>query len=115
MSRKAEHKSAPASGTEGPKHGRVTLKAVNEALANIGRNARLIKADGYFYFDSGDAAEWLDKTVSAPTLGSRTLEEWLQEFDRLERVNTELLRKADRQSPEPSASRKRRLLDGSKS
>lgn len=88
--------------------GRVTLKTVNEALANLGRNARLFKADGYFYFDFGEAAEWLDKTVSASTLGSRTLEEWLQEFDRLARVNTELLRKADRQSSATKGPRKRR-------
>jgi hypothetical protein len=54
---------------------RTTLKSVNEALAGLGAQARLMKGDGYFYFDSGEAESWLDKTISTPTLSSRTVDE----------------------------------------
>jgi hypothetical protein len=74
------------------KGGRVTLKAVNDALEKRGLGARLMKASGYFYFDSGEAASWIDKTVQTPTVGSRTLEQWLEEFDRLAKVNRDLLK-----------------------
>ena len=72
----------------------MTLKAVNDALAKRGRSARLMKASGYFYFDSGEAADWIDKTVAGATVGSRSLEQWLEEFDRLERVNRDLFQTA---------------------
>jgi hypothetical protein len=48
-----------------------------------GHTARLAKGNGYFYFDSGEAAEWLDRTVNVPTLSSLSLEQWLAEFERL--------------------------------
>ena len=62
-----------------------------------------MKASGYFYFDSGEATNWLDKTVHTPTVGSRTLEQWLEEFDRLEKVNRDLLKTAT-----PRASKKKK-------
>ena len=70
---------------------RLTLKAVNDALAARGESARLIKGDGRFYFDSGDAANWIDKTVAAKTLSSLTLEQWLAEFERLRKLNRDIL------------------------
>ena len=70
---------------------RTTLKAVNDTLASLGSNVRLVKGDGYFYFDSGEAENWLDKTVSAATLGSRTVDEWVGEFHRLKELNGDLL------------------------
>lgn len=103
MSRKTDSRKAPASVPDAAKGGRVTVKAVNDALAKRGRGARLMKASGYFYFDSGDAASWIDKTVATPTVGSRTLEQWLEEFDRLERVNRELF-----QAAAPRASKKKK-------
>jgi hypothetical protein len=77
----------------------VTLKTVNDALAKAGRGARLMKANGYFYFDAGEAASWIDKAVYTPTVGSRTLEQWLEEFDRLEKVNRDLLKSASPRGP----------------
>ena len=59
---------------------RTTLKSVNEALAGLGAQTRLMKGDGYFYFDSGEAENWLDKTISTPTLSSRTVDEWVQDI-----------------------------------
>ena len=41
---------------------RVTLKAINDALAGLGENVRLVKGEGYFCFLLGEAANWLDKT-----------------------------------------------------
>jgi len=86
-----------------PKSGRVTLKTVNDGLAKHAHGAGLFKASGYFYFDGGEAAGWIDKAVYAPTVGSRTVAQWLEEFDRLEKVNRDLLKTAA-----PRASKKKR-------
>lgn len=53
---------------------RVTVKAINDELKRPGHVAQLAKGDCYFYFTSGETADWLDRTVKAPTLGSLTLE-----------------------------------------
>jgi hypothetical protein len=74
--------------------GRLTLKAVNEELARRGHNVRLERAEGYFYFWTGEAADWLDRTVRVPTLGSLTVEQWIEEFLRLKNVNPEITRAA---------------------
>jgi hypothetical protein len=47
---------------------RVTLKTVNAELARRGIQAVLAKGSGYFYFWTGEAGDWLDKTVRVPTL-----------------------------------------------
>ena len=52
----------------------VTLKAINEALNGLASDVRLAKGDGYFYFTSGETANWLDTTVRVQTLSSLTLE-----------------------------------------
>ena len=72
--------------------GRVTLKTINDELARQGHTARLAKASGYFYFQFGEAAEWLDRTVPVDKVSSKSLEEWIGEFRRLKKVNEELLR-----------------------
>jgi hypothetical protein len=51
----------------------LTLKAINAELARRGYTALLAKGDGYFYFESGEAAEWLDRTVNVPTISSLRL------------------------------------------
>jgi hypothetical protein len=53
----------------------LTLKAVNAELAHRGHTAVLAKGDEYFYFESGEAAVWPDRTVQAPTLSSLSLEQ----------------------------------------
>jgi hypothetical protein len=72
---------------------RVTLKLVNDELARQGIAARLAKASAYFYFQSGEAADWLDSTVNVETIGSHTGDEWVAEFRRLQKLNREILRK----------------------
>ena len=71
---------------------RLTVKAINKELAKRGSGARLEKGDGYFYFSGGEAADWLDRTVNAHSLGSLSLDQWMAEFDRLKELNKEILR-----------------------
>jgi hypothetical protein len=84
---------------------RVTLKAINEALNGLAPDVRLAKGDGYFYFTSGETANWLDTTVRVPTLSSLTLEQWIEEFKRLKTVNKTLLsgKADDKTSIEPKS------------
>ena len=87
---------------------RVTLKAINDELARRGHTARLAKAAGYFYFQFGEAADWLDRTVDASIVGSRTLDEWVGEFDRLAKLNRQLGAVSEPSSPATPGSRTRR-------
>ena len=50
-----------------------------------------MKGDGYFYFTSGETSNWLDRTVKVPTLSSLTLEQWVEEFEKLKDLNKRLL------------------------
>ena len=54
--------------------------------------ALLARGDGYFYFWSGDAADWLERTVRVSTLHALTLEQWLEQFRILKKKNEGLLR-----------------------
>ncbi len=42
---------------------RITLKTVNNELARRGHEVLLTTGPGYFYFQTGQAADWLDRTV----------------------------------------------------
>jgi hypothetical protein len=77
---------------------RVTLKTINDELARLGYMARLANGDGYFYFQLGEAADWLDRTVDANTVSSRTVEEWIDEFRRLQKLNEPIMAKASRKA-----------------
>jgi hypothetical protein len=68
----------------------LTLKSINSELAK--RGVRLEKASGYFYFMGGEAANWLDRTVRVPKVSSLTLEQWLGEFERLRKLNGEIMK-----------------------
>jgi hypothetical protein len=70
---------------------RVTLKAVSDELAKRGSTARLTKASGYFFFQGGEADDWLDKTVRVPTVSTFSLPEWMAEFERLQKLNGEIM------------------------
>ena len=70
----------------------MTIKAVNDELARLGHNARLEKASGYFYFWTGDAADWIDRTVRVEKISDLTLERWVAEYKRLKKVNAEMMR-----------------------
>ena len=71
---------------------RLTVKAINEEFAKRGSGARLEKGNGYFYFSGGEATDWLDRTVNAHSLSSLSFDQWMAEFDRLKKLNKEILR-----------------------
>lgn len=66
---------------------RLKLNAVNAELQRQGYTARLAKAQGYFYFWSGEAADWLDRTVRVPRIGDLLLEQWVGKFLELRQRN----------------------------
>ena len=91
---------------------RLTVKAINEELAKRGSGAKLERGDGYFYFSGGEAADWLDRTVNAPSLSSLSLDQWMAEFDRLKKLNKEILRApAQRKSIEAARPAEKRPRD----
>ena len=83
---------------------RVTLKAVNDELARLGHTARLAKASGYFYFQFGEAADWLDRTVPGEIICSRTLADWIAEFRRLRKLNQQISKAAPKKAAKKRAS-----------
>ena len=48
--------------------------------------------NGYFFFLGLEPANWLDKTVKVPKVSSLTLEQWVAEYERLKKLNEEILR-----------------------
>lgn len=63
-----------------------------DELARLGHRARLEKGSGYFYFWTGEAAYWIDRTVQVPKISALTLDQWVAEFKRLKKVNVEIMR-----------------------
>lgn len=62
---------------------RLTLNAINRALAERGHAEKLVRGRGYFYFTGGAASEWNRSGVYVYHLNSYTLAEWLAERDNL--------------------------------
>jgi hypothetical protein len=90
---------------------KLTLKAVNNELSKLGYSARLVKASSYFYFQGGEADNWLDKTISVPTISSHTVPEWITEFERLKKVNAEIMGARSEKSAPKRKQTKRREND----
>ena len=70
----------------------LTLKAVNVELAKHGHKAQLANGGGYFSLWGGEAQDWLDRTASVPKPSSLTLAQWLEEFQRLSKLNQGIMR-----------------------
>ena len=70
---------------------RLDLKIINTELARRGHGARLEKGSGYFYFHSGEAADWLDSVVKVRKLNTLTLKQWMEEFARLKELNAQIM------------------------
>jgi hypothetical protein len=70
---------------------RLTAKTVNDELARLGHRVLLEKGPGYFYFRTGEAADWLDRTVPVRKINEKTLKEWVAEFKRLKALNEQIL------------------------
>jgi hypothetical protein len=43
------------------------------------------------YFWKGETNNWLDRTVDVPKVSSLSLEQWIDEFKRLQKLNSEML------------------------
>ena len=84
---------------------RLTLKAINTELAKRGHQARLEKGNGYFYFRSGEAVDWLDRTVTVPTVSSLTIDQWMQAFRDLQKKNAEIRRAGKPTGVQPKGGR----------
>lgn len=56
---------------------------VNRALAAQGREERLRRGRGYYYFTGGDAPLWPASSVYVAHADALTVEQWLAEYARL--------------------------------
>ena len=70
---------------------RITLKTINDELKRLGHQVHIDKGDGYFYFWGGEATNWLDRTVNVPKVSSFSLEQWMDEFEKLKKLNHSML------------------------
>jgi hypothetical protein len=73
----------------------LSLKTINAELAKRGFNALLAKGEGYFFFLSSEAGDWLDRTVRVPTLRSFTLDQWIEEFQKLREKNQQRMKSVE--------------------
>ena len=89
---------------------RLTLKAINDELRRLGNDVHIEKGDGYFYVWKGDANNWLDRTINVPKVSSLTLEQWIAEYDRLKKLNREMLagKVPEKQAAHPKPRRTKR-------
>lgn len=62
---------------------RLTLKAVNKALAEAGAAETLVQAKDYFYFADGEAERWPETMVVVCRLNDLTLTEWIARWKAL--------------------------------
>ena len=73
-----------------PKLNRVTRKMINDALRVRGRGESLRPGNGFFYFGGGEAVNWITNSVRVERVSDLTLEEWLEEFDKLLEIDKKL-------------------------
>jgi hypothetical protein len=72
------------------KTNRVTRKMINDKLRERGRDESLRPGGGYFHFGGGEAANWLANSVRVERVSDLTLEQWLEEFDKLLKIDKKL-------------------------
>ena len=70
---------------------RLVLSSVNRELQRLGHNVELAKGKGYFYFHSGEAANWIDPGVRVRKLNDLTLKQWVEQFRRSRELNRQLM------------------------
>ena len=62
----------------------VTLKQINKAIKALGGEEELVKGDGYFYFEGGNASSWEQSGVYGVfRLNDLPLERWIDEYRHL--------------------------------
>jgi hypothetical protein len=80
----------------------LSLKAINVELAKHGFNTKLTRGSGYFYVWSGEATDWLDRTIQVPTVSSLTLQQWIEEVRKLRETNRQLMRSVEKRPTKPA-------------
>lgn len=70
---------------------RLDLSSVNRELQRLGHQVELAKGKGYFYFRSGEAANWIDPGVRVRKLNDLTLKQWVEQFRRSKELNRQLM------------------------
>lgn len=65
---------------------------MSDALRERGRHESLREGDGYFYFGGGEAVHWLSSSVMVRKISDLTLEQWMEEFEKLLKANQKLER-----------------------
>jgi hypothetical protein len=73
-----------------PKPHHVTRKIINDALRERGRDESLRPGNSFFYFGGGEAVNWLTNSVRVQRVSDLTLEQWLEEFDKLLKIDKKL-------------------------
>jgi hypothetical protein len=86
----------------------LTLKAVNAEFARRGIKSLLARGDGYFYFWSGEAVDWLERTVRVPSLHALTIEQWVEQFRILKKKNEGLFREPRGNTKKVTPTRKKK-------
>ena len=84
----------------------------HDELRRLGHDVHVDKGDGYFYVLKGDANNWLDRTVNVAKVGSLTLEQWGDGFNRLKKLNHQFApargaRKIHTRNPPPNGPERR--------
>ena len=65
-----------------------TIRDVTRFLAQSGvEGVSLERGRGFFYFVGVPVHNWLNRTVVTPTLATRTLGQWLDQYRRMEKQN----------------------------
>jgi hypothetical protein len=52
-------------------------------MAQVGHEERLVKGNGYYYFQGGGSGAWEEQGVYTAHFNDLTLEEWVHERDNL--------------------------------
>ena len=86
----------------------LSLKTINAEFARRGIRTLLARGDGYFYFWSGEAVDWLERTVRVPNLHAFTIEQWLEQFRLLKKKNEGLLRMPGEKAKKAPPTRKKK-------
>src|SRR5579864_9263368 len=74
---------------------------VAHELHGLGNDVQVQRGDGYFYSAGGEVSGWLDRTVKVTTLSSLTSAQWVEEFERLKKLNKTVLKERPRNLNSP--------------
>lgn len=62
------------------------VSEVNKALRMMGRQEKLTRGRGYYYFRDGDTARWYATSVYVNDASALTVGDWLSEYNELRSI-----------------------------